>query len=92
MTWVSQTPLQTFHHHFQIPPTPKLVLGFFGYVVFVHLHDHQRSKLDPRAKKCVFIVYAPHQKGYRCYHPSSQKVYTSIDVVFREHDIYFSAA
>ncbi|KAI5350809.1 hypothetical protein L3X38_003700 [Prunus dulcis] len=48
-------------------------------------------KLDPRAENCVFIGYAPYQKGYRCYHPPSQKVYTSMDVVFRKHDIYFSA-
>ncbi|CAL8174263.1 unnamed protein product [Prunus armeniaca] len=50
------------------------------------------KQIGSRAEKCVFIGYAPHQKGYRCYHPPSQKVYTSMDVVFRENDIYFSAA
>ncbi|CAL9018271.1 unnamed protein product, partial [Prunus brigantina] len=29
------------------------------------------------------------QKGYRCYHPPSQKVYTSMDVVFWEYNLYF---
>ncbi|CAL9012563.1 unnamed protein product [Prunus brigantina] len=82
-----QTPLQILHHHIQTPPTPNLEPRIFGCVVFVHLHDHQRSKLDPRAEKCVFIGYAPHQKGYRCYHPPSQKIFTSLDVVFREHDL-----
>ncbi|KAI5353834.1 hypothetical protein L3X38_006728 [Prunus dulcis] len=86
-----QTSLQKLHHHIQTPHTPNLELRIFGCVVFVHLHDHQRSKLDPRAEKCVFIGYAPHQKGYRCYHPPSQKVYTSMNVVFQENDIYFSA-
>ncbi|CAL2246759.1 unnamed protein product [Prunus armeniaca] len=87
-----QTPLQTLHHHIQTPPTPNLEPRIFSCVVFIHLHDHQRSKLDPRAEKCVFIGYAPHQKGYRCYHPPSQKIYTSMDAVFWENDIYFSAA
>ncbi|CAL2225380.1 unnamed protein product [Prunus armeniaca] len=86
-----QTPLQTLYHHIQIPHPKNLEPRIFGCVVFVHLHDHQRSKLDPRAEKCVFIGYAPHQKGYRCYHPPSQNMHTFIDVVFREHDIYFSA-
>ncbi|CAL9005203.1 unnamed protein product [Prunus brigantina] len=84
-----RTPLQTLQHQCQIPPTQNLEPRIFGCVVFVHLHDHQRSKLDPRAEKCVFIGYAPHQKGYRCYHPPSQKVYTSMDVAFREQESYF---
>ncbi|KAI5344481.1 hypothetical protein L3X38_012358 [Prunus dulcis] len=87
-----KTPLQTLHHHIQTPPTPNLEPRIFGCVVFVHLHDHQRSKLDSRVEKYVFIGYAPHQKGYRCYHSPSQKVYTSMDVVFQKHNIYFSAA
>ncbi|KAI5334621.1 hypothetical protein L3X38_024754 [Prunus dulcis] len=57
-----QTPLQTLHHYIQTPPTPNMEPRIFGYVVFVHLHDHQRSKLDHRVEKCVFIGYAPHQK------------------------------
>ncbi|KAI5328264.1 hypothetical protein L3X38_027661 [Prunus dulcis] len=48
-----QTPLQTLYHHIQIPPTKNLEPRIFGCVVFVHLHDHQRSKLDPRAEKCI---------------------------------------
>ncbi|BFG37702.1 hypothetical protein CerSpe_239760 [Prunus speciosa] len=87
-----RTPLQTLQPHSQIPPTQNLEPRVFGCVVFVHLHDHQRSKLDPRADKCVFIGYAPHQKGYRRYHPPSRKVYTSMDVAFREQESYFSDA
>ncbi|XP_021829064.1 uncharacterized protein LOC110769409 [Prunus avium] len=87
-----RTPLQTLQHHSQIPPTQNLEPRIFGCVVFFHLHDHHRSKLDPRADKCVFIGYASHQKGYRCYHPPNQKVYTSMDVVFREQENYFSDA
>ncbi|CAL2253605.1 unnamed protein product [Prunus armeniaca] len=48
-----QSPIQTLHHHLQIPHTLNLEPRIFGCVVFVHLHHHQRSKLDPRAKKCL---------------------------------------
>ncbi|KAI5355238.1 hypothetical protein L3X38_008133 [Prunus dulcis] len=41
---------------------PKPGTPDFWLCCFVHLHDHQQSKLDPRAKNCVFIGYAPHQK------------------------------
>lgn len=30
--------------------------------------------------------------GYRCYHPPNHKVYTSMDVMFQEQDLYFSVA
>ncbi|CAL2267943.1 unnamed protein product [Prunus armeniaca] len=55
-----QTSLQTLHHHIRTPPTPNLEPQIFGCVIFVHLQDYQRSKLDARAKKCVFIGYASH--------------------------------
>uniref|UniRef100_A0A2N9EG31 Integrase catalytic domain-containing protein n=1 Tax=Fagus sylvatica TaxID=28930 RepID=A0A2N9EG31_FAGSY len=39
-----------------------------------------RTKLEPRALRCVFVGYALHQKGYRCYHPPSRKLYVTLDV------------
>ena len=44
-------------------------LKVFGCLAYVHLPDEQRSKLDPKAKKCVFIGYSLEQKGYCCYNP-----------------------
>ncbi|KAF7812189.1 retrovirus-related Pol polyprotein from transposon TNT 1-94 [Senna tora] len=57
---------------------------------FVHLHKHQRNKLAPRAMRCVFLGYAMHKKGYRCYHPPSQRMFITVDVVFHEESMYFS--
>ena len=45
---------------------------------------------DPRALRCVFVGYALHQKGYRCYHPPSRQLYVTLDVVFHENDMYYS--
>ena len=33
-------------------------LKVFGCIVYVHLPDELRTKLDPKAEKCVFIGYS----------------------------------
>ncbi|CAN0870173.1 Retrovirus-related Pol polyprotein from transposon TNT 1-94 [Linum grandiflorum] len=62
----------------------------FGCVAFVHVHKHQRSKLDPRAQKCIFIGYASRQKGYKCYSPITRKVFTTMDITFFEKRAYYT--
>ncbi|XP_073262876.1 uncharacterized protein [Populus alba] len=57
---------------------------------FVHLHKPLRNKLEPQALKCTFVSYAQHQKGYRCYHPPTQKLYITLGVVFHENIMYYS--
>ncbi|PON38314.1 hypothetical protein TorRG33x02_345400, partial [Trema orientale] len=39
---------------------------------------------------CVFVGYATHQKGYRCYHPPTRRLFITLDVVFHEDTLYFS--
>jgi hypothetical protein len=56
----------------------------FGCIAYVHVPDEKRSKLDPKAKKCIFTGYSSEQKGYRCFNPSIRKLQVSIDVVFDE--------
>jgi transposase InsO family protein len=85
-----QTPLKALSDVSIAPSVPNLPLRIFGCVVFVHLHKHQRSKLAPRALRCVFLGYAMHKKGYRCYHPPTQRMFITIDVVFHEELMYFS--
>jgi hypothetical protein len=65
-------------------------LKVFGYVCFVHVHGPARSKLDPRALKCVFVGYSPTHNGYKCYHPPSRKHFVSMDVTFFKPQSYFS--
>ena len=56
----------------------------FGCIAYVHVPDELRTKLDPKAKKCVFIGYSLEKKGYRCYNPSTHDVRVSKDIVFDE--------
>jgi len=63
----------------------------FGCVAFVHLHKNQRSKLDPCALRCLFLGYAVHQKGYRCYDPSTRRMYVTMDVTFVKSELFFPA-
>ena len=61
-----------------------LPLKVVGCVCFVHIPKIYRDKLDPRAKRCVFIKYSPTQKGYMCYNLASRKIYISKYVTFIE--------
>ena len=62
----------------------------FGCLAFTHIQQHQRTKLDPRAQRCVFIGYSPRQKGYKCYSPITRKVVVTMDVTFFETYAYYT--
>ena len=65
--------------------TPRV----FGCTAFVHVHNNNRGKLDPRAIKCIFVGYSSTQKGYKCYHPQAKRFFTSADVTFEEEKPFF---
>ncbi|XP_059599016.1 uncharacterized protein LOC132255176 [Vitis vinifera] len=57
-----QTPFDVLHHTVSAPTIPNLSPKVFGCVAFVHLQKGLRTKLEPRALRCVFVGYALHQK------------------------------
>ena len=59
-------------------------LKVFGCLAYVHVPNELRSKLDPKAEKCMFIGYSLEQKGYRYYNPVTREIKVSTDVVFDE--------
>ena len=81
--------LQTFpmFHFFSSVP-----LRIFGCTAFVHVHSQNRSKLDPKATKCVFVGYSSTQRGYKCYSPSLRRMFVSMDVTFHETQPYFPSS
>ncbi|KAG8479954.1 hypothetical protein CXB51_025047 [Gossypium anomalum] len=87
-----QTPLHTLQKGFPLFRVPNLPTKTFGCKAFVHNHQPNRSKLDPRAPTCVFIGYSPTQKGYKCYSLTLHRMFVSLDVTFFENEPYFSAS
>ncbi|MCO5603077.1 hypothetical protein L7F22_057221 [Adiantum nelumboides] len=49
-------------------------LKVFGCIAYVHVPDELRTKLDPKAEKCIFIGYSLEQKWYKCYNPITRHV------------------
>ena len=70
--------------------TSDLPLKFFGYIVFVHVPTHLRSKFDPRTEKCIFLGYAPNKKGYKCFNPTTRNIHVSMDVNFIENIPFYN--
>ncbi|CAL2272273.1 unnamed protein product [Prunus armeniaca] len=90
-SWVLdfKTPHDVFGDHVSPVSILKLPPKVFGCVAYVHVYSHQRSKLDPCALQCVFIDYSSTQKGYKCYHPPTQKMHVTLDVTFHEEVPYY---
>ena len=40
-------------------------LRIFGCPAYVHVPSDERSKLDPKSKKCIFLGYTKGVKGYK---------------------------
>ncbi|GAU50539.1 hypothetical protein TSUD_409840 [Trifolium subterraneum] len=59
-------------------------LKVFGSLCFVSTHDNQRSKLDPRARKCVYLGIKPGVKGYVALDLHNYEIIVSRNVVFEE--------
>ena len=64
-------------------------LQSWGSVGFVHDTSHKYGKLGPRGKKCIFIRYPEHSKGYVLIGEQPDRTVTEIesrDVVFIEDE------
>ena len=85
-----QTPyqflLKTYPH---IRVMSNIHLKVFGCTTFVHITLQNRSKLDPKSTKCIFLGYSSNQSGYKCYFPSTKKIYNSMNVIFFEDQPFY---
>jgi len=57
-------------------------IKIFGCPAYSYVNE---GKLEPRAKKCIFLSYGSRVKGYRLYDPESHKVIHSWNVTFNEN-------
>jgi hypothetical protein len=63
-------------------------LRVFGSIGYTHIPDQERSKLDDKSKRYIFIGYDSSSKGYKLYNPNSSKIVISRDVEFDEEDFW----
>ncbi|CAH9086611.1 unnamed protein product [Cuscuta europaea] len=74
-------------------PTTRLIsslpLKIFDCTVFIKNPDKTASKFDPRGTKCVFLGIPSTQKGYKCFDPSTKRMFISMDSVFVETQPFF---
>ena len=85
-----QTPQQKMQSLLSVPHLPNLEPRIFGCTVYAHIPKGLRTKLDPCAKRYVFIGYSELQKGYRCYDPQTKKLHVTLDASFHELEPYYS--
>ena len=64
-------------------------MKIFGCPAFAHISDTKRKKLDPKAKKAIFVGYgdAHGYKAYRLYDPHTNTFFFSRSVLFDEDTI-----
>ena len=58
-----QNSLQYLQKLLSIPSLPNLEPRVFGCTMYVHIPKPQQSKLNPRARNCIFMGYEDFQKG-----------------------------
>lgn len=47
----------------------------------------ERTKLDPKFRRCTFLGYADGVKGYRLWDPTAHKIVINRDVIFVEDQL-----
>ncbi|CAI7889984.1 unnamed protein product, partial [Closterium sp. NIES-54] len=53
------------------------------------VRDASADKLSSRAVPCVFLGFPPDAPGWQFYHPTSRRVFSSLDVTFDESMSYY---
>ena len=57
----------------------------FGCVAYAR--ETTREKIYPNSRKCIFVGYPDHVKGYRIYDPITEKVFNCRNVIFDESSL-----
>ncbi|KAG6477308.1 hypothetical protein ZIOFF_066561 [Zingiber officinale] len=90
---INRTPLSSTNNKapyellYDVKPNVKH-FRVFGSLCYVHLQDSQRSKLNAKAIKCVFVGYDERRKGWRYLDPTTNKCVVSRNVIFDEISSY----
>ena len=61
----------------------------WGCLAYMHIPAEQRSKLDHKSLRTVFVGYEINTKGYRLFDPVKRRIHVSRDVVFDESIMWY---
>ncbi|KAD4585815.1 hypothetical protein E3N88_23416 [Mikania micrantha] len=61
----------------------------FGCLCYPWLRPYAKSKLHPRSEQCIFLGYSPSKSAYKCYAPTTRRLYHSRHVEFVETQFPF---
>ncbi|KAL4311013.1 hypothetical protein GQ457_01G012580 [Hibiscus cannabinus] len=64
-------------------------LKVFGCLAYASVLPKPKTKMDPKAVRCVFIGHPKNMKGYRLFSLDTKEVFVSRDVAFCEHSFPF---
>ena len=56
----------------------------FGSDAYLHIPKKQRSKLEAKSRKLIFVGYDQRGRAYRLWQPKTKRVYIGTDVVIHE--------
>lgn len=68
-------------------PTQYSTLHVVGYLVYLMYNSKERTKLDTKYRKCIFLGYANGVKGYLLLDPASHKVIINRDVILAQNEL-----
>ena len=63
-------------------------LKTFGCGAFSHVDSENRTRLEAKSKKCIFVGYGIDEFGYKLWYFENQKIVRSRDVIFNEKLLY----
>ncbi|KAK9075210.1 hypothetical protein SSX86_003531 [Deinandra increscens subsp. villosa] len=61
----------------------------FGCRVFPYLRDYTDHKLAPRSLPCIFFGYSSQHKGFKCFEPTTNRVFITRHARFDEQTLPF---
>ena len=62
-------------------------LRVFGCDAYALVPKHERTKLDPKSKRYIFVGYGDGTKGFRLWDPTTRKIIINRDVRFNESSL-----
>ena len=68
-------------------PADYSYLHAFGCPVYVMYNAQERTKLDPKFRRCIFLGYADGVNGHRFWDPTTYTIIISRDVIFVEYQL-----